>query len=64
LAVDRGSAAAEVVVAHAGKVVVDERVGVQRLDGGGGPRRSPRDAVEAGGFEDQEAAQALPPSQA
>ena len=35
-AVAGGSAAAEVVVIHAGKIVMDERVGVNAFDGTGG----------------------------
>ena len=31
-----GTAATEVIVVHAGKVVVNERVGVHHLDGAGG----------------------------
>jgi hypothetical protein len=61
LAVDGGLAAPQVVVVHAGQVVVDEAVGVERLDR---RRRADGatgvgDAEERGGFDDEEAAEAL-----
>ncbi|EKE16589.1 MAG: hypothetical protein ACD_10C00905G0003 [uncultured bacterium] len=53
-------AAAQRVVVHRGQVVVDERIGVQRLDRGGGRDRGFRtQAQHAGGFQRQKPAQAF-----
>ena len=56
----RRQAAAQIVVIHAGHVVMHERIGVQRLDGrGGGHRLRLGDAIQRGRFEHQKGAQPL-----
>lgn len=60
LLVRRGPAAAQVVVIHARKVVVDERVGVDALDGDGGGQGVGRSVAEQlGGGEDEDGAEAF-----
>ena len=60
LFVRRGPAAAQVVVIHARKVVVDERVGVDALDGDGGGQGVGRTVAEQlGGGEDEDGAEAF-----
>jgi hypothetical protein len=58
-----GDAAAQIVVIHAGEVVVDEGVGVEALDGGGGEEGGGAGAPQAsaaGGAE--EGRRRLPPA--
>ena len=56
----RRPTAPEIVVVHAGQVVVHERIGVQHLDGRGHAQRMGRlDTEQPRGFEDQERPEAL-----
>ncbi len=54
-----GAPAAEVIVVHAGQVVVDQRVGVHALDGDGGGQGVGLLPEELGGGEHQHGAEAL-----
>jgi len=61
--VARGLSPAQVGVVNRGEVVVDERGGMQQLEGArGGHDRLGREAIRRGGLADHQRAHALPPA--